>query len=285
MSALLEGALDLARRGLRVFPLHTAVALGDGRFVCACGRLKCNSPAKHPLPRLAPNGLRSASLSEAEVRHWRDVVPQANVGLVTGDVIVLDVDPRHGGDCSLEALERQHGELPADLARADRRGRPPHLTFSPPAVDIPNSVGVLAPGLDVRGDGGYVVAPPSVHISGRIYAWSVDHHPDEVPLAPMPEWLVRALTTPASAGSAQSPSAWREIVRDGVAEGSRNKTIAKLAGHLLRRYVDPLGTLELMLALNAARFTPPLSREEVTNTVGSIARKERLRREACDASR
>ncbi len=158
MSALLEGALDLARRGLRVFPLHTAVALGDGRFVCACGHLKCNSPAKHPLPRLAPNGLRSASLSEAKVRHWWYVVPQANVGLVTGDVIVLDVDPRHGGDCSLEALERQHGELPPTW-RALTGGGGLHIYFSPPAVDIPNSVGVLAPGLDVRGDGGYVVAP------------------------------------------------------------------------------------------------------------------------------
>src|ERR1700745_3109078 len=111
MSALMEGALALARRGLKVFPLHTAVALGDGQFVCGCGRLRCESPAKHPLPRLAPNGLRSASLSEAEVRHWWHNVPHANIGLVTGDVVVLDVDPRHGGDRNLEELEHRYGEL------------------------------------------------------------------------------------------------------------------------------------------------------------------------------
>jgi Bifunctional DNA primase/polymerase, N-terminal/Primase C terminal 1 (PriCT-1) len=280
MNALLESAIDLARRGLKVFPLHTAVPLGDGRFVCSCGSLRCDSPAKHTLSRLAPHSFKNGSNSEEVIRHWWHAAPHANIGLAAGEVVILDVDPRHGGDRSLEALERQHGELPPTW-RALTGGGGLHVYFSPPAVDIPNSAGVLAPGLDIRGDGGYVVAPPSVHISGLTYAWSVDHHPDEVPLAPMPGWMVGALTASRTGRSPESPFVWRRLVGEGVGDGNRNIAIAKIAGHLLRRYVDPVVTLELMQALNAARFRPPLSSEEVVQTVGSIARKElRRRREA-----
>jgi hypothetical protein len=280
VSALLEGALDLARRGLRVIPLHTAVALGDGSFACGCGRLRCEGAAKHPLSRLAPSWPRDATLVEEVIRHWWHVAPHANIGVVCGDVIVLDVDPRKGGDRSLEALEQQHGELPRTW-RVLTGGGGFHAYFSAPSVRIPCSQDLLAPGLDIKSAGGYVVGVPSVHVSGRTYAWSVDHHPDEVPIAPMPEWIVRELTAPAPAGAAHSPSVWRQFVCEGVAEGSRNATVAKLAGHLLRRYVDPVVTLELLQALNAARFRPPLSSEEVIQTVESIARKElRRRREA-----
>ena len=281
MSALLEGAMDLARRGLKVFPLHTAVALGDGRFVCGCGRLACPSPAKHPT-RLARGGFHGASLVEDVIRQWWTVAPDANIGVVTGEVIVLDVDPRHGGDRSLEVLEHQHGEL-APTWRALTGGDGFHVYFSPPPVQISCSASILGPGLDIRSVGGYVVAPPSLHISGRTYAWSVDLHPDDVPLAQMPEWIVSALKAPAWGGSAaQSPSVWRQLVCKGVGAGNRNIAVAKLSGYLLRHYVDPVVTLELMRALNASRFTPPLSHEEVTRTVGSIARKELRRREACD---
>jgi hypothetical protein len=69
-------------------------------------------------------------------------------------------------------------------------------------------------------------------------------------------------------------------VRDGAAEGTRNASLARLTGHLLRRFVDPALTLELALVVNAARFRPPLSEEEVVAVVGSIARRELNRREA-----
>jgi hypothetical protein len=278
VSALLEGALALARRGLKVFPLHTALPLDDGRLVCSCGRLRCDSPAKHP-SRLVRGGFHGASLLEDVICQWWRGAPDANIGLVTGDVIVLDVDERDGGDRSLKELEDRHGELPPTWRALTGGGV--HVYFAPPAIPITNSTKLLGAGLDVRGVGGYVVAPPSLHISGRRYAWSVDHHPDETPLAPMPVWMTHALTTPASAISVHS-SAWRELVCNGVREGQRNASVAKISGYLLRRYVDPVVTLELMQALNAARFQPPLSNEEVTRTVGSIARKELRRREARD---
>jgi hypothetical protein len=280
MSALLEGALDLARRGLHVFPLHTAVPLSDGSFVCGCGKRACDSPAKHTRAGLAPRSFKDGSNSEEVIRHWWSVAPDANIGLATGDVIVLDVDWRDGGDRSLEELERRYGELPPTWRALTGGGV--HIYFWPPAVQIANSTKLLGPGLDIRGVGGYVVAPPSLHISGRTYAWSVDHHPDEVPIAPMPGWMVSALKTPAQGGSAHSPSVWRQLVCEGVGEGQRNSAVARLSGYLLRRYVDPVVTVELMQALNAARFTPPLSQEEIRRTVASIARKELRRREACD---
>src|SRR5687768_4428111 len=98
---LLQAALAYARSGLPVLPLQTVLAFGTGRYVCGCGTLRCGSPGKHPLPRYAPKGLRNATTVEHIVRHWWTCVPHANIGIRTGTVIVLDVDPRHGGDQAL----------------------------------------------------------------------------------------------------------------------------------------------------------------------------------------
>lgn len=88
-----------------------------------------------------------------------------------------------------------------------------------------------AAGIDVRGDGGYIVCPPSQHISGRAYAISVDHHPDEVPLAAVPEWLLELLHPSATHGraGARPVSEWRQVVATCVSEGERNQTVASLA--------------------------------------------------------
>ena len=102
--------------------------------------------------------------SVATVRGWFSRWPQANVGIVTGalsGLIVLDVDPRHGGDESLRQIESTAGALPVTVeARSGGGGR--HVYFAHPGVRVPNRIG-LRSGLDVRGDGGCIVAPPSVH--------------------------------------------------------------------------------------------------------------------------
>lgn len=186
----LDAALYLTRHGAKVFPLHGMREDSTGRLICTCGNAGCTDAGKHPMAKLAPRGLTNATQHEHIVRHWFTVAPFANIGLATGPSVVLDVDPRHGGDASLDALEAEHGPLPA-TTRALTGGGGQHIFFRPPAgVEIRNSAGDnggLAPGLDVRGTGGYIVAPPSLHASGRSYAWSVDHHPDDVPPAPMPE--------------------------------------------------------------------------------------------------
>ncbi|KAB1071514.1 bifunctional DNA primase/polymerase [Methylobacterium planeticum] len=286
-TARLDAALYLASRGGRVFPLHGIRADDGGRLVCTCGKPDCTDAGKHPLAKLAPRGLTNATSHEHIIRHWFTTAPFANGGLATGNAVVLDVDPRHGGDESLQALEAEHGPLPHSC-RALTGGGGEHIFFRPPeGVEIRNSAGDhggLAPGLDIRGTGGYVVAPPSLHASGRSYEWSVDHHPDDAPMAEMPVWMVQALTRP-SEGAARDPSEWRRLVSEGVADGGRNVAVSRLTGHLLRRYVDPGMAHELVQAWNLARCRPPLAADEVTKTVGSIAKKELRRREARDGSR
>lgn len=285
MTDRLDAALYLARHGAKVFPLHGVREDSADRLVCTCGDPRCGNPGKHPMAKLAPRGLTNATTTEHIVKAWFTTAPYANIGLATGPTVVLDVDPRHGGDASLDALEAEHGPLPP-TTRALTGGGGRHILFrAPTGVEIRNSAGDhggLAPGLDVRGAGGYIVAPPSRHASGRFYAWSVDHHPDEVPPAPMPGWLVAALSRPAGDGSARDPSEWRRLVAEGVADGGRNVAVSKLTGHLLRRYVDPEVAHELVQAWNETRCRPPLAPEEVTKTVGSIARKELRRREVRD---
>ena len=210
--------------------------------------------------------------SEEELLAWFLHWPGANLGIVTGAVsglVVLDIDPRHDGDESLAELERRHGPLPQTV-EAITGGGGRHVYFRHPGEVTPNRAG-LARGVDLRGDGGLVVAPPSVHPSGRPYAWEVSHHPDDTPLAPMPPWLRDEIR--GEEGRPGHPHGhWRQLVRAGVPEGERNNTIASLTGHLLWHGVDPEVVLELLLCWNRVRCRPPLSDDEVARTVDSIRR-------------
>jgi hypothetical protein len=148
-------------------------------------------------------------------------------------VMVLDLDPRHSADAGLQELEHKHGSI-AETVEAWTGGGGRHLHFAHPGEMLHNRVG-LAPGIDLRGDGGYVVAPPSVHASGASYRW--EPSPDVCTLAPLPDWLNEAS---AEQGRRGHPiSHWRRLLREGVGEGERNTSIASLAGHLLWHGVDP----------------------------------------------
>jgi hypothetical protein len=210
--------------------------------------------------------------------HW-SVAPNANIAVVTGDVVALDVDPRHGGDETLARLEHQYGELPTTW-RSLTGGGGEHILFSAPTTPIYNSADQLGRGLDIRGRGGYIVAPPSRHISGRAYAWSVDHHPADIPLAPLPNWIAEIAAKPPPLANAAKAEKWHELIAAGAVEGHRNTTIARLSGYLLRRYIEPRVALELITAWNSARCRPPLSDSEVIRIINSIAGKELKRREA-----
>src|SRR5215472_4982148 len=139
--------------------------------------------------------------------------------------------------------------------------------------------------VDVRGDGGYIVAPGSRHISGRYYAVDVDHHPDDLEPAEMPLWLARAVRGPAKSNGhiAELPESWRKLVGEGVTEGQRNVAVARLAGHLLRKHVDPHVALDLCRTWNACCCRPPLTDAEIVRTVNSIAGCEIARRGASHA--
>jgi len=209
--------------------------------------------------------------SESEIASWFRKWPDANVGIVTGyisQIVVVDVDPQHGGAQSLEELEQSQGALPCTL-EVHTGGGGRHLYFSYPPVRLHNRVGIR-PGIDLRSDGGYVVAPPSVHPSGGQYRWLPGQSPQEMSPEPLPAWFLEA--TRASSQPGHSLKHWRRIVREGVAQGQRNSVLASLTGHLLWHGVDPEVALDLMLAWNQARCQPPLSDDEVARVVQSIAR-------------
>lgn len=225
---------------------------------------------KRPIVRW--QAFQAARPSEAQVREWWARWPQANVSVVTGEgsgLVVLDVDRQHDGEQSLKALEDRHGVLPTTVeAMTGGGGR--HVYFAHPGFEVRSRAG-LAPGLDIRGDGGVIIVPPSIHPSGRPYRWRSGHGPGEVALAPVPMWLLEPRF--AGDGPVGHPlDYWRRLVKTGVGEGSRNATIASFAGHLLWHEVDPDVVMELMLAWNRTRCRPPLDDEEVIRTVRSIER-------------
>lgn len=221
-------------------------------------------------PLIAWEPLQSERPSAEQVADWFSRWPNANIGIVTGEIsnlVVLDIDPQHGGDSSLARLEQRYGLLPATI-EATTGGGGRHLYFAHPGGLTRNRTG-LAQGIDLRGDGGYIVAPPSIHPSGRPYRWAAGGSPDDVALAALPYWIL----LPSGGGRARRTLAdWRRLVHDGVAEGQRNSTIASLAGHLLWHQIDPDVTLELLLAWNRMRCRPPLDDAEVAQVVSNIVR-------------
>jgi hypothetical protein len=142
---------------------------------CDLPVLPCRSGGKEPITE---HGCKDATKDPAKIYAWWLRWPDANVGIATGvvsGVAVLDVDPHKGGDQSFATLVAQYGELPVTPTVATG-GDGQHYYFRPAAdAQIHNSASTLGPGLDVRADGGYVIAPPSVHPSGQRYRWAARH--------------------------------------------------------------------------------------------------------------
>lgn len=202
----LEWALFYARRGYRVFPIHAMVQGPNGALRCACGK-KCDSPGKHPR---TPNGLYDATAAEAAIRSWWTERPGPNVAIRTGDgCLVLDVDVDKGGEESLDALTAKHGELPDTRAAVTGSGGR-HVWFElPKGISLPCSNGTLGYGLDTRADGGYVLVPPSNHRSGGVYTWDgLQGFGFDVPVAPVPAWLLNLLK---EAQKKDSDESWRQV--------------------------------------------------------------------------
>ena len=229
------------------------------------------------MPLVPWEGYQDRAPDDAEVRGWYRRWPDAGVGIITGPVshlVVLDVDPRHGGEESLFAWQERWGPLPPTL-EAVTGGGGRHLYFTSADPGLRNRAGLL-PGIDLRASGGLVVAPPSLHASGCRYAWRESAGPDKTPPLPLPRRLAHLLKQE-SRRRGQGAVHWRGLVRDGVAEGQRNDKIASLCGHLLWHGVDDEVALELLLAWNQARCRPPLPDDEVTHVVHSISKLHQRR--------
>ena len=241
--------------GWAVFPVHTAT---NGK--CSCGR-ECASPGKHPR---TPSGVKDASKDPTVVAAWWERWPDANVAVATGQasgVVVVDVDGPEGE----EALVELCGNPPTPTSLT---GKGRHLFFAAPDHPVMNQV-ALAPKLDVRGDGGYVVVPPSVHHTGRVYRWDRENSlgPRDCGFAPLPS-AVEVRSASSEHRAAEIPTLPK------IPEGERNATITSYAGRLLAKGHNVDESYALVAALNAQRCTPPLPDVEIRRIVQSIAQRQ-----------
>jgi hypothetical protein len=169
----LQAAVGYARRGWKVFPLHHIL---DGR--CSCGDRQCHSPGKHPVitKRDGGRGLDDATSDEVLIERWWNAYPNANIGITTGqfsNLFVIDIDGESGSQ-SWSELTDAYGPPTCNCSAKTGSGGM-HLLFSyPSGFEIGNSAGKLGKGIDTRGNRGYIVAPPSNHISGGNYEW-IEH--------------------------------------------------------------------------------------------------------------
>jgi hypothetical protein len=240
-TAFLDAALALAARGWRVFPIK---------------------PRSKKPPQIKEWQIHATTKVE-QIRKWWKKWPDANVGIATGKVsnlLVLDIDPRHSGDDSLAELEKQYGELTSKVeVITGTGGTHKYFSFSVD-YEIRNSAGHLGEGLDIRGEGGYVVAPPSIHPdTGRAYAWDGDHQPDETALGDIPEWLLTLLRKPKP--KTVEPHAINR--NDLIPEGQRNDFLFRLGSSMRNRGMSEAAILAALLEENQTQCRPPLPEAEV----------------------
>lgn len=241
MTTLRDAALAYAARGWPVFP--------------------CKPHAKEPL---TAHGLRDATTSAPGIAAWWGRWPDANVAIATGvqaGLVVVDVDARHAGREVLRDLEAEYGQFPT-TPHVLTGGGGDHYYFAHPGGHVKSRP--VAPGIDIKGDGGYVVAPPSVHPTGPTYEWEVSGHFEDVACAQLRPWLRNLILR-----------AHRELVTvvpEVLTEGIRNQTLIRIAGAMRRYSASAEAILAALSVENARRCVPPLEDEEVANIAASAGR-------------
>ncbi len=226
----LDWALEYAALDWPIFPLNYVLKNGQ----CSCGKADCKRIGKHPIGRLAKTGVLEATLDKSKIESWWKENAYYNIGFATGASgrVVIDVDmggenkstgqPKNGKGQLLE-LERTNGMIPNTLM-CETGGKGIHYHFITD-VEVKNSIGVIAPDIDVRGRGGYVILPPSNHHSGGHYGWLNWGNKT----APLPEWLLKRIQ--------RSNTEPIDQLQKEVIEESKKKD-QKLSPELIQRLLD-----------------------------------------------
>jgi len=239
MSKMLAAALAYAQLGWRVFPVKAR--------------------SKQPLIQ---EWQKRATTDEATIRQWWSKWPDANIGMAAGPesgVLVLDQDGEEGQQ-SLAGLEKP----PTPTQRTGGGGLQWFYAWDERLNGLPTTKVGLLPGVDTRGTGGFTILPPSLHPSGKRYAWADSLNPRDVPLAPPPTWLIQKLT------DRPAPSVRVEAGAP-IPEGQRNSTLASIAGAMRRRGLTAEEIEAALLVVNR-RCVPPLDEREVSRIARSVAR-------------
>ena len=260
---LLESALQYsAEHGWPVFPCYW---IADQR--CSCGQTSC-SAGKHPL---TPNGFKDATAEEQNIRGWWTQYPLANIGIPTGKasgLAVVDVDYK----VAWSGLHRLLPRYDFESVPTQKTGKPDgyHLIFSYPGVHVKSGTKFL-PGVDSRGDGGYIMAAPSMHVLGRRYEWQYLPSNDKFPSLP-PELLtaINGISTSGNGCSNQRLDTARCL--EGVPRGEQRVTAFRL-GCKFRRVDIPFEFAEEMVLKFARNCTPPLSEREALSQLADAYRR------------
>jgi hypothetical protein len=271
----LDAALEYIKRGFRVFPVHGILS---GKCTCQTWRDQqarekneptspCPTPGKHP--RFA-NWQGEATIDPEKIRKWfTGKLRGSNVGIATGatsGIFVLDVDLKSGGEESLASLIDKHGRLPNTLQAVTGSGGH-HYYFTHPGVTVKNGV-AIRPGIDIRGDGGLVVAAPSMHMSGRQYDWDgMDSF--DASIMPAPDWLFSLMTEQRRAEPAKVTP-----ISNVVPDGQRNDTLFRLACSLRGKGLGRAAILAALKEENRERCSPPLNDQELQTITASASKYE-----------
>lgn len=259
MNRMLEHALKYAEMGFKVFPVR--------------------AKGKAPLSALAPHGFKDASDDPETIKRWWNQAPGANIGIATGlasDLFVFDVDIDNekniDGEKALVELEQKYGSLNKQTLTAKTGRGGTHYYFKPAdGQRTPNTTGgtarALAKGLDTKGDGGYIIAPPSQHENGNYYEWIND-----IPPATLPEPLWQALLN-AMGDNVKAQSDTAPKPNHPIEEGSRNDSLYRLGCSMQSRGIVDRGIWEALKAHNQEVCDPPIEEAELRRIYQSIIEK------------
>lgn len=251
----LDCALNYAERGWFVIPLHSVV-----NEQCSCMR-QCKSPGKHPIFN---NWQAKATTDPTLIKQWWNKYPFANIGIVTGKqsgLVVIDIDPRNGGDTSLQNLVDSYGDFKTILETYTIKtgGNGSHYYYHYRNAFKSLKRHGLGVGIDIKADGGYVLAPPSSHRSGDVYSVKSDTE-----LLTLPPLLIDLIT----GGQGESESARN---KPSIIEGSRNDTLMTLGAEQFRQGRTLEQVKNLLLEENTLRCQPPLEFGEVISIAKNLA--------------
>jgi hypothetical protein len=248
-----------------VFPVYWPEFVEDDvPPICGCGDVCGKDCGKHPIPR---NGLHAATNDLAQLHEWNNRYPHANWAVRTGPesgIWVADYDGDEGHN-SRRALEAETGGLGNTAQVRTGSGGLHELYLWPQDGEtIKNSASKLAPGVDVRGDGGYILLPGSLHRSGKRYEAVDDRKPVHAPAG-----LLVKIIRGSKPASQRTPE-----VGDTIIAGGRNTALTSLAGSVRNRGATEAEIYALLSTANANRCKPPLNDCEVRQIARSVARYE-----------
>ena len=268
---MLTAALHYAELGLSVIPIH---GIEDGK--CTCGSESCNKPGKHP--RSKWKGSSTIALTPAEVRHWWTRFPNSNIGIVTGEIsgiAVIDVDGEEGIR-SLEKVGLTISDMP-ETPTARTGGGGYHLLYRMPEGSNVKTMAGILPKVDIRANGGMIVAPPSLHVSGKHYEWIEGKSIEDLDPA---DFDFSKLTGEKKAEKPKEISETRNWYEQGLKGSppgdSRNVLATKLAGRYLSLGLTDKEVGFFIRSWNKVN-NPPMEESELSTILKSIIGRDRKR--------